>query len=433
MEVRLSALRRRSPQLPIGVSDEATGATLLLPENALLEEGQRLRFAVRCAVGPVERVGDASSPLITVTGDVLAGAELSVQIVKGGDRNEGTYQLSVDGGDNYGKVRTIPVDGTVATDLGVTITFPAGDYVGGTTYACRLLPPEPSIVDVMAALESPLSVHDVEFVYIAAPSDSVDWAALSAKADELWNLHRPTYFKCEARLPRDGEDLNDFAAYLLAERQDFASRFVQVCCQYGEVADSTGLSKLRNWCGLQAGRVISIPVQRATGRVRDGNISQGTLPEGWETVQPTLEEAGYLTAKKYAGQSGAYWGDSRTMADATSDFRYEEVLRVVFKAVRKMRIAALKSMYDDLDPVVPDSDTGLGYLKANIAGALDTMVAAMPKELAGYSISIPSKQDYVNNGLAVEARLIGIGIIREIKLYASYAYAGTRGDTRLEG
>lgn len=420
-------------QLPIGKSAEATGATLMLPENASLEEGQRIRFLVRCAAGPVERVGDASSPLITVTGDVLAGAELSIRITKGGDRNGGTYQLSVDGGDTYGKVRTIPVDGTVATDLGVTITFPSGDYVGGTIYSCRLLPPEPSIVDVMAALESPLSVHDVEFVYIAAPSDSVDWSALAVKADELWNQHRPTYFKCETRLPRDDEDLNDFAAYLLAEKQDFASRFVQVCCQFGEVVDSTGLSKLRSWGGLQTGRVVSIPVQRATGRVRDGNISQGTLPDSWETVQPTLEEAGYLTAKKYAGLSGAYWGDSRTMADATSDFRYEEVLRVVFKAVRKMRIAALKSMYDDLDPVVPDSDTGLGYLKANIAGALDTMVAAVPKELAGYSISIPSKQDYVNNGLAVEARLIGIGIIREIKLYASYAYAGTRGDTRLEG
>ena len=353
--------------------------------------------------------------------------------MKSGGRNAATYQLSVDGGDTYGKVRTIPVDGTVATDLGVTIAFPAGDYVGGTIYSCRLLPPEASIVDVMAALESPLSVYDVEFVYIAAPSDSVDWSALSVKADELWNLHRPTYFKCETRLPRDDEDLNDFAAYLLAEKQDFASRFVQVCCQFGEVVDTTGLSKLRNWGGLQAGRVVSIPVQRATGRVRDGNISQGTLPDGWETVQPTLEDAGYLTAKKYAGLSGAYWGDSRTMADATSDFRYEEVLRIVFKAIRKMRIAALKSMYDDLDPVLPDSATGLGYLKANIAGALDTMVAAMPKELAGYKITIPSGQDYVNNGVAVEARLIGIGIIREIKLYASYAYAGTRGDTRLEG
>ena len=148
----------------------------------------------------------------------------------------------------------------------------------------------------------------------------MDWSALSVKADELWNLHRPTYFKCETRLPRDDEDLNDFAAYLLAEKQDFASRFVQVCCQFGEVVDTTGLSKLRNWGGLQAGRVVSIPVQRATERVRDGNISQGTLPDGWETVQPTLEDAGYLTAKKYAGLSGAYWGDSRTMADATSDF-----------------------------------------------------------------------------------------------------------------
>jgi Protein of unknown function (DUF2586). len=285
----------------------------------------------------------------------------------------------------------------------------------------------------MEALEDPLDIYDIEFVYVVGPSDSVDWAAAAAKTDELWNLHRPTYIKMEARLPYDGEDLNDYTARLVKEREDFAARFVQVCCQFGEVSDSTGQRKLRNWAGLQAGRAISIPVQRATGRVRDGNIAQGTLPDGWDAVQPWLEDAGYITAKRYAGLKGAYWGDSRTMAEDTSDYRYEEVLRVVFKAVRKERVAALLSMYDELgDPLAPEGAIGLNYLKANIENALGTMTAAVPSELAAFIVEIPEGQDFVNNGVAVETDLIGIPIIRNIKLFSRYVYAGSKFDPRME-
>lgn len=430
-----SEAQNSAEQIPLGTGKEATGATLCFSPAALLEEGASYRLTVRSAIGPVSRIGEATSPMLTVLpqASVLAGGELLVQIIKGGDLNTGTYQLSVDGGDNFGKIRTLPVDGEAPlTDYGVTLTFPSGMYTAGTTYTCRLLPPTPSIVDVMAALESPLSLYDVEFVYVAGASDSVDWSAAQAKAEELWAHQRPTYFKMESRLPYDNEDLNDFTAYLLAERQNFAGRFVTVCCQYGEISDLSGERRLRNMAGLQAGRVLSIPVQRATGRVKDGPVSQATLPEGWEAVQSVLEGAGFLTAKKYAGLDGVYWGDSRTMAEDTSDYRYEEVLRTTFKAIRKLRIAALKSMYDEAgDPLRPEADGGLAYLRASLENALDSMVKALPKELAGHVVDIPPGQDIANNGVAVEVTLIGIPIIRQIKLFAKYVYAGSNFDPRM--
>ena len=424
-----------APQVAISDGDEPTGATLVFNEGAVLDEGAAYAFAVRCPVGPVYRVGDAASPLPAVeelASGVLAGAELVLQVVKGGDRNVGTYRLSTDGGSQFGATRTIPVGGVAELDgYGVKLTFPAGEYTPGTTYACRLLPPAPSIVDVLDALDAPLSIYDVEFVYVVGPSDSVDWAAAQAKADELWNHQRPTYFKMEERLPYDGEDLNDYTAALLAERQGFAGRFVTVCAQYGEVVDTTGAARLRNAAGLQAGRVMAIPVQRATGRVKDGPVSQLSLPDGWEAVRPTLENAGYLTAKKYAGLEGTYWGDSRTMAEDTSDFMYEEALRAVFKAVRLTRKAALKSMYDEAgDPLRPDREGGLAYLKANLENALDAMVEA--KELAGYVVDIPAGQNVARDGVAVEITLIGVPIIREIKLYNRYTYAGSNFDPRIE-
>lgn len=416
--------------LALGTGENATGVSLTFAPDAILEADAHYSLTVRAPIGPVRQSG--AGPLLEVTGTVLAGAELVMQIVRAGDLNEATCQLSLDGGDSFGTIRTVPVDGVMSIpEVGVEITFPAGTYAVGTTYDCRLLPPVQTIMDVMDALEHPLSVYDVEFVHVAGPSDSVDWVAGQAKAEGLWNAQRPTYFKFESRLPYDDEDLSTWVAWLLAERKNVAARFVQVCPQYGEITGADGQRRLRNWGGLQAGRVIGIPVQRATGRVKDGPISQGSLPIGWAAVQSTLEDAGFLTAKSYAGLNGAYWGDSRTLAEDTSDFRYEEVLRVSFKGVRKMRIAALKSLNDEAgDPLRPHGADGVAYLKASIENALDTMTSR--KELADYRVAIPEGQDIANNGVDVLPTLIGVPIIRQIRLHAKYVYAGGSYDPRME-
>ena len=173
---------------------------------------------------------------------------------------------------------------------------------------------------------------------------------------------------------------------------------------------------------------------RAPGRVRDGGISQGSLPDLWtEAHQATLEDNGFVTAKYYAGLNAVYWGETRTLAEVTSDYQYIPVLRTTFKAIRKCRIAALKSMFDEAGDALQVADApGLQYLRANLEMALNTLVAAVPSELAGFVVGIPSGQDIVNNGVAVELTLIGIPIIREIKLFARYVYAGSDFDPRLE-
>lgn len=414
-------------QIAIGT----TGVTLVMAAGDLVAD-DTFDFLVRAPLGPITKIG--AGPDITAAGTVTAAADVLLQIVTSGGRNVGTYQISLDGGDSWGGVRTIPVDGLIAVgSTGVTITFPAQDAVAGDTYGFSLLAPAPTVSGVLAALETPLSLYDVEFVYVVGPSDSTDWASLGVKADDLFNAHRPTFFIVESRLPYDDETIDDWVAVLVAERQGFAHRFISVCSAYGEISDSTGTRITRNAAGLAAGRLLNIPVMRALGRVRDGNISQITLPslytEGHQTV---LENAGYLTCRRYAGLSGVYWGDERTMAEPTSDYQYLTVLRVVFKAVRLSRIAALKSMYDEAgDPTLGVSAVGLAYLQTGIETALNTMVKAIPQELAAQQVEIPDGQDIVNNGVAVEMTLIGIPIIRTIKLFARYVYAGGAFDPRL--
>ncbi len=379
--------------------------------------------------------GESNPEGVVFSGTPLAAAGLVVEVLQAGKRNIGTFHYSEDGGQNFGSVFTIPVDGLFILDgYGVSITFAEDTaFSAGQRFSCELKAPSCTMADVMTALEGPLGTYDVEFVHIAAPSDAVDWAAAQAKTDELWNAHRPTYFKMESRLPGPDEDVNDFAAYLMGERAKVAARFVQVCCQYGAVSDAAGGRKMRNLAGFWSGRTVANPVQRAAGRVKDGPLGQVSLPEYWGAVQTMLEDAGFVTAKNYAGLSGAYWGDSRTLAEATSDFRYEEVLRVIFKAVRLERVAALKSLYDEAgDPLRPHTAGGLAYLKAQVENALDTMTKALPPEMAAYKVEIPAGQDIANNGVAVECTLIGIPIIRQIKLYSRYVYAGGRFDPRME-
>ena len=414
-------------QIPCG----ASGATLVLGAGDHAA-GDTYAVDVRLPLGPILKVG--TGPDITAAGTPTAAAQVSLVITAGGDRNEGQYQLSVDGGDNYAKARTIPFDGAVAVPgLGVTIAMPAGEYVLGDTYSFDVLAPAPTVAAVIEAITLPLETVDPEFIYVVGPSDSVDWAALGALMDAEFGKHRPKFVICEARQPRSDEDVDDWVTAMIEERDGYAHRFVCVVAAYGEVSDTTGLRKLRSAGGLLVGRVLSVPVMRAVGRVRDGAVSQLGLPKTYtEGHVAALEESGYIPAKRYASLEGTYWGEGKTLADATSDYQWIEVLRVVFKALRLLRIQALKSMYDEVgDPVREGGAAGLAYLQGNLEVALDTMVKAIPQELAGHVVYIPPGQDIVNNGVACEITLIGIPIIRKIKLYASYVYAGSAFDPRL--
>lgn len=417
-----------SGQIPCG----ASGATLVLAEGVHVA-GDTYKVDVRTPIGPITKVG--TGPDITASGTPLAAAQVSLVITAGGARNEGQYELSVDGGDNYGNTKTIPVDGQIAVGTtGVTIAMPADvDFVVGDTYTFEILAPVPTVVNVIDAITLPLETIDPEFIYVVGPSDSTDWASLGALMDVEFSKHRPKFVICEARQPQSDEDIDDWVTALIQERDGYAHRFVCVVAAWGEISDATGYTKQRNAAGLVVGRVLAIPVMRAIGRVRDGAVSQLGLAKTYtESHVALLEANGYIPAKRYASLEGTYWGEAKTLADATSDYQWIEVLRVVFKALRLLRIQALKSMYDEVgDPVAEGGAAGLAYLQANLENALGTMVKAIPQELAGHVVHIPQDQDIVNNGVACEITLIGIPIIRKIKLYASYVYAGSTFDPRL--
>ena len=416
-------------QITIG----STGLTLNLADGLIA--GDTYSFSARMPIGIVLHTG--TGPDITPTGDVGASADVILRIMSGGLPNVGTYMMSIDGGDNWDIERTIPLSGIIpvgSTGISIEVSGTVA-MVSGDEYTFELYAPAPTINGVMQAIEQPLDVYDVDFVYVTGESNAVAWAAMGAKADDLFNEHRPTYFICESRRPQAGEDIDEWVTAMLSERSGVAHRFVSVCAAYGEVSDTSGIRLERNFCGLLAGRILSIPVQTAIGKVALGSISQASLPDDFSSAhQEQLEAGGFVTAKRYAGMNGVYWGDARTLADDTSDYRYIEVLRTVFKAIRIARVAALKSSYNEAgDPAAEGGASGINALKADIEVALEQMTKAIPSELAAVVVTIPDGQDVVNNGISVILDIIGIPIIRQIRLYARYVYAGSSFDPRLEG
>ncbi|GKT28515.1 DUF2586 family protein, partial [Aduncisulcus paluster] len=79
------------------VSIDGLGVTIVLSEGDLVKD-DHYECTVRAAIGPVSQIG--SGPSVTVAGSVARAAQVILQIVKSGIRNEGQYRLSTDGGDN---------------------------------------------------------------------------------------------------------------------------------------------------------------------------------------------------------------------------------------------------------------------------------------------------------------------------------------------
>ena len=417
------------------ITIDDTGATLVLEEGDLVKDDS-YSFVVRAPIGPVLQVGPG--PLVTAAGTPARAAEVVLQITKSGIRNEGQYCLSTDGGDNFSTYKTIPIDGYIPIDdTGVTVTCPAEAYTAGTEYSIRLLPPVPTISNVIETLRAdPIENYDPECIYVVGESDSVEWTALGVLSQELLNEHRPIWMLAEARLPRDGEDVAEWMNSLIADRKSVAESYVLVCAGYGEVTSSTGMKELRSAGGLLLGRVLNIPVQRDIGRVRDDAAAQVpmTLPKGFnETVQTLLEEAGFIVPVKYALLNAIYWGKARTLADKTSDIQYLEVMRVIFKAMRILRIAALKSLKDEWgDPLQGMDASGVKFFRTSLESALDSeMVNTTPKELIGYVIKVPWTPGSSVKLLPAIVTLIGVPIIERIELHFEYVRAGSSWDPRL--
>ena len=397
--------------------------------DALLDSfvaGSRIVYAVAAEadvpgqVGAVTHTGTGKGT-VQVAGSPLNAYQAVVEILRTGGLNDAIFRFSLDDGASWSGQVTVPADGSYTIPgTGLTITFehdlenPPESFRKGDVYSFAATAPSASVASVNAAIDVLFNSNlSYDFIHVVGESDSAMWAALAARAEEAFNSFRYIHFLAEAKLPEAGQSVDEWVSSLTAEAEDLATTGLSVCAAYGKVSDiATGRQVVRNLAGLYAGRVSAIGVQQHPGQVSLGAMPSivALAPEGINAAHiSALDDARFVTFRTYEGFPGHYVNDGRIMAAPTSDYQQVETRRVVDKAARQVRIAALRFHKG------PGTPGGLAAFQAALQVPLGVMVA--DGEIMGAQVVIPPGQNILSTGrLRARLRIIPVPIMREIEV-----------------
>lgn len=259
--------------------------------------------------------------------------EFVLKIINGGTVGTAgiTYQLSYDGGRNYGLTTAL---GT-ATELeipdagGVTLSFAAGTLIAGATYSARATGPNYSGPDINAALDAlAASAASWELALLAGPLDVTLFGNVETKFNGMFNAGKYHAWLGNVRMP----NLNETeAAYLSSLSTLWAAQASKRGSLYA------GACKLSS---AVSGRKYRRPVVFSTG-AREGSVSEeidiadvnlGSLPgvsirdvngnpdEHDESLNPGLDDARFGVLRTWEGLAGTYCNRPRIFSAEGSDF-----------------------------------------------------------------------------------------------------------------
>ena len=186
---------------------------------------------------------------------------------------------------------------------------------------------------VLKAVESLYNSDlDFEFIHVVGTSAKALWALWPPVQSCSCPLYkRPVFFLCEARNKGAEESLDEYAAALKAEAKGIDSYYVQVCSAWSQYTRWDGREQCINNAGIVAGLYGIAGVAQSIGRVDTFSISEAKMtrlmPEGIEDYISELDDAGYLTWRRYYGIDGCYVNNARVLCREGSDYRYAEHAR----------------------------------------------------------------------------------------------------------
>lgn len=375
-------------------------------------------------------VGTSSAVTKTGTGkatNALTGTpndeyDVRIRIVKGGALNEAVCEISIDGGDSYSPKKTIPTNGTVLIDgTDVTITFTAGvpasdSFVFGDVYSFTTTEPKITNADFLAALDVVKnSALDFEAVHVCGETATALWTLCSSEADTMFDtLKRPVYFICEARNKTSAETLDQYATALITEKGNFTSKRVGVVAGRGELAALDGSVRDTNIASVLMGILARAKVSESPGKVRKFPmpLMTGLRPAGIKDSHiQLLDEAGFITARRYIDYAGYYITNFRMMAPEGSDYGYGEVRRTADKISRQLRKAAIGFMQFEGDA------SGIAAYQAALEQPLNEMKKETVREINDFEVVIPPGQDLLSNPeIQAEVSFVPVPIMRSMKI-----------------
>ncbi|MCC5911322.1 MAG: DUF2586 family protein [Clostridiaceae bacterium] len=335
---------------------------------------------------------------LTVEGKPLDAFSVKVEILQSGGFNEATFRYSLDGGNSYSSTINIPSAGQYELkNTGLTLKFeedavdPEESFKTGDLFSFKTTAPEPTVEGVIQAVDMLLgSKLQYEAIHVVGESNKALWVALDAKAMEAEGKYRYIQILAEAKNKTGEQTTDQWAMELAEERQGFASTRVAVALPLKLTDLLSGRTAIRNGAGIFIGRVTSIRVSEAPGKVKLGALSgvQGLWPEDINEGHITLlDSLGYITFRNYIGLEGTYITNGNIMAENTSDFQRTERRRTMDRACQLIRARALQQLQEETE----GTDEALDADEAHLESALDTMVA--DGDIVTGRVSIPRDQD----------------------------------------
>lgn len=368
----------------------------------------------------LKRTGTGTATF-TLNGNPNNNYDVIIQIINGGALNEATYIYSVNGGETFTQEKTVPLDGIVTLDgTGLSIKFtaassPEESFKAKDIFSFQTTAPKMTNAEVLTAIDVVMkSTYIYEFVHIVGQSDETLWAALASEAELMFiNMFIPIYFVLEARDIQSNETLDQYVSSLVVARQKINSYRIQVVVTRAMISSIDKTTREINTAGIVAGTYAKASVAQSIGEVDSfplGGILK-LIPEGIESYNTVLDEAGFTTLRQYIGYEGFFVTNARMFAPTGSDYQYTETLRTMNKACRQVRQQALRFEQSQADT------EGIDNLKEHLQIPLDEMCSPNVKELQQGEIVIPDGQNILSTStLKIKISMIPMPIMRNINI-----------------
>lgn len=290
-----------------------------------------------------------STGTVAVSGTPLDSYQVTIEITTTGGVGAGAFKYTLDGGDVYSPAILIPSGGSYAIpDTGLTLTFTDGVgpifFEKGDKFAFTTAAPAMTLTDLNAAIDAMLADSaEWAFLHVVGETTPTVAAGVNTRMDEAATKHRFAFAVLEARDIGGAETEDTWMTALKTEWKDFASTRVEVIAGHSEVVSQlTGRVHRRSIGAAVTARIAAIDPQVHPGEVNGGPVSGITKLYHDEEVKPGLDEARFTTLRTIIGRQGFYVTRGRMMAPAGSDYQFVMNRRVVDKACKITRNAALR-------------------------------------------------------------------------------------------
>lgn len=364
----------------------------------------------------IEHIGTGQATFVK-NGDPNGEYDVILEITLGGALNAAQYKLSLDGGDTWSQIKTVPVDGIVDTGTGITITFseavdPATSFVAGDTYSFKTTAPSMSNQDFLDAMDvvNQLAENETvfEFIHVAGPTDAALWAVAGTEMDALEAKPVPTFAICETRNIGAAETVDAYVQALITEKGQFAHDRVCVVAGRLELTDLRGRQQDKNAGGIVAGIIGKSKIEESAGKVRKYNLAPPALaikPDGInEGHLKQLNEAGFTVCRTYNQYPGIYIEEANLMSISGSDYVYVKDRRLADTAGRLAYQAGMFYMKSEM------FEDEIDNLKANMEVPLDQMVR--DKHMKDYELQLVTA---ANDEIVFDLVLYEVGSMRKFK------------------